>query len=641
MIEDANLAPEEQTGSDSDALLARLKGWFRKDKEATAKWRRNAREDFDFVAGEQWPEEDKTRMKNLMRPMLTFNRVMPVVQSVSGSEIANRKEVRYIGRELGDAKPNEILTQAAIWFRDLSDADDEDSDAFWDSTVCGIGWTDSTLDFDTDPEGTPETECCNPLEIVWDASARKKNLLDKRRVSRVRRMSMAEAREMFPGIDPERLNASWAVLDDDDQEHHSNDPEDRYADDDNETEHARDEKEVCIVHMQWKETIEEYIVIDPQTGSEVRTDRKGAARASAIYTIMGVSAMPRKVKRKVVKEAYLGKDIIKGPEDALCPEHFRYNAITAYQNRRSGLFYGLVQQMRDPQKWANKWLSQAVDILQSQANGGIMMEKGAVENPRKFEKEWTNPKAIVEVADGTLSNPMGPRIQPRPQAQFPVGFYQLMEFAISSVRDVTGINIEMLGMREANQPASLEYQRRQAGMTILQPLFDNLKRYRREQGEVLLYIIQEYLSDGRLVRIVGQQGEQYVPLIRQADKKYDIIVDDAPAAPDQKERVWQFIGPMFMQLPPQLQMVFVDYAPLPETVKMKVKEAIQSVMPAQQQASELAQQKGQAEIGKAQAEIGKMQSEAKENEAEMVLDYAKAQEIMRNLSIPPVPTTLQ
>ena len=104
-------------------------------------------------------------------------------------------------------KPNELLTESARWFRDLSDADDEDSDAFLNVTVCGMGWTETTLSFDEDDSGEPKMHSVDPLEMFWDKGARKKNLTDSERRWRVRQMSLARAKELFPDADPSDLDA--------------------------------------------------------------------------------------------------------------------------------------------------------------------------------------------------------------------------------------------------------------------------------------------------------------------------------------------------------------------------------------------------------------------------------------------------
>src|SRR6185312_14295444 len=105
------------------------------------------------------------------------------------------------------------------------------------------------------------------------------------------------------------------------------------------------------------------------------------------------------------------------------------------------------------------------------------------------------------------------------------------------IRDTTGINLELLGLVEKEQPGILEHQRKQAGMTVLAGLFDALRRYRKDQGRLLLWYIQSFLSDGRLVRIGGQEQARYVPLVRQPGLvEYDVIVDDTPNSPNLKER---------------------------------------------------------------------------------------------------------
>src|SRR6516162_11343671 len=73
-----------------DQLLIRIKEWWAIDYPPAKKWHREARLDFDFKAGEQWPAEDKKYMEDAQkRACLVFNVVDPVIDIVTGSEITN------------------------------------------------------------------------------------------------------------------------------------------------------------------------------------------------------------------------------------------------------------------------------------------------------------------------------------------------------------------------------------------------------------------------------------------------------------------------------------------------------------------------------------------------------------------------
>lgn len=628
--EDTNIAPDSDK-EDHTELMKRLRRWFGEDKEHVGDWREQAYEDYAFVSGEQWAPEDVQTLKDQSRPVITFNRIDPLIRSVSGEQINNAQEIRYIPREQGDVKANEVLTSAAEWFREQCDADDEDSEAFWDAAICGMGWTESRLDFDDDPEEpNPLVERIDPFEMLWDKSARKRNLSDARRIWRVRQdIPIDEARDRYPDIADADLDASWARLP---VVGKVSDSEESKEYEDNGLGNAADpatRETVTIAQCQWWER-EAYVkvVVPPELAQlvegippngvlQLSEDEFAAMRPKleAMLQAVGITGPLSSVKlsRRVYRQAFLGRIVLKEGK-APDPTHFTLNAITGFRDRNKGTFYGLVRSMKDPQRWANKWLSQTLHIMNVNAKGGVVMETGAVDNARQFEESYAKPGVITWVPDGTLSNPQGAKMMPKPVATFPAGFYQLMELAISSIRDTSGINLEMLGMREADQPASLELQRRQAGITILAPLFRSMRRYYRNTGKVLLYFIQNHLSDGRLVKIVGQEGAKYVPLAKQADVKYDIIVDEGPTSPNQKERVWALIGQQFWNLPPQIQMALLDYSPFPSSVVEKVKQAAEEASKGPQ--AELAQKMAQLEAELAQADVDLTKAKAEGERAD-------------------------
>jgi hypothetical protein len=91
---------ETETPKDADALFDKLKGWIKLDynSKGQVKWRKEAREDFDFEAGEQLSEDDKAILQDAKRPIVIFNRVGTTVDSVAGQEVGNRQEVQFIPR---------------------------------------------------------------------------------------------------------------------------------------------------------------------------------------------------------------------------------------------------------------------------------------------------------------------------------------------------------------------------------------------------------------------------------------------------------------------------------------------------------------------------------------------------------------
>jgi hypothetical protein len=195
--------------------------------------------------------------------------------------------------------------------------------------------------------------------------------------------------------------------------------------------------------------------------------------------------------------------------------------------------------------------------------------------------DWSRPDAAIELKRGALSGAANPPVQERTPKVMPVGTERMLEFVHSMLPQTSGISPEMLGLVERDQPGVLEMQRKKAGYAILAVFFDSLRRYRKEKGRTRLYFIQNYISDGRLIRIKGKDSTlQYVPLVKDpGTATYDVIVDEAPMSPNQKEATWSMLQAMMpllakLNVPPEIWSIIIEYSPLPSSVSGKINQVI-------------------------------------------------------------------
>lgn len=593
---------------DGEDVVKAVKDCRSQATSAQAEWRDESRDSYDVVAGEQWDKLDSEKMISEDRIPVTFNFVGTTIDAVSGSEINNRQEVAYIPREIGDVQKDEVMTAASQWVRDNCDAEDEESDSFWDVLVCGMGWTETRMDYEQDEEGKCVIERVDPLEMRWDPASRKKNLSDARWVQRERRFTKDEIESRWPGAD---IGEAVSLDEEEDEAiQHDSEP-DGYVGA-KEANNNYKKKLYSVIQHQWYEVEPVYKVLSPDTGQIVEVP---AERMQAIQKIAAAQGMPlqsAKINRRKYKQAFVcGSELLEsGP--APCQDDFTFQAITGKRDRNKGTWYGLVRPMKDPQKWANKFYSVLLHILNTNAKGGLMMEEGATSNPRKFEQDWAKTNKIARLNPGGIQ-----KVQPKPMPQIPPLIEGLMHFSVDSIRGTSGVNLELLGLADREQAGTLENQRTKAGLTILAPFFGSLRLYRKRQGRVQFYYIQNYMSDGRLIRVVGEGLGKFVPLTREPGVlKYDVVVDDAPTSRDTKERTWGAliqILPMLREqgipVPPEI----IEYAPLPAALVAAWKPLIMQSRqpnPTQQAMEQLSVQQAAADVEKTQATADKEQTAA-------------------------------
>ena len=630
----------------ADALDARLKrieaarSGYADSRSNVSEWRQEARLSLSYVAGNQWSPEDIQKMQDEKRPPLTFNQIQRFVDAVVGTEIQNREEVQFTPREPGDVQSSGLLQQAFKWLRHEADAEFEESNAFRDCIITGLGCTGTTIDYVENPDGVVREDRVDPLQMSWPSSANKRNLLDAPELYRTYVLSRNAARAMFPEWEDEEEGRTFANhalgygIGDYEKERTQiqSTTGDRYKQLGSDH-RAGDTDSVMIVERQYWELEPYYRVAFP--GRDKPISVSADIYQEMVDEIEDAGGRVEQFHRKrYYKCFYTGSD--GAAEDDQEIEHleladghpgFSYKFVTGRYDPDKGYFYGLVRPLMDPQKYTNKTISNILHILSTNAKGGAMYERGAFRNQAEAERKWADPSGLIEMEDGALKN--GKLVERKP-AEYPAGLDKFLSFTLTQHSMVTGLNPEFMGQAGVNQPGVLEAQRKQSGLSILAWFFDAMRAYRKDKARLMLFYIQEYIPEGRLIRVTGEWGAKYVPMALDASaREYDIVLENAPTSPNQKAHTFATLMQMMpmivksgIPIPPE---VFL-YSDLPAPLAHAFAEGIKASRKPDPRKQAMEEQALLADLREKFAKIAKDESQAEYNRA-------RAEEVIASIDI--------
>lgn len=617
---------------DDLALVSRARAFVKRAGDLSSRWRADAREAYDLEAGHHWSDEDRALLDEQARVAVTFNRIQPVIEAVCGSQVNNRQDIRFLPRGLEPEAEAKAAAASDLcdWARDQCDAEDEESDAFKDAVVCGMGWTEVRLDTTEIPEGRIVIERVDPLEMYWDGAARKKNLTDAKELARVRLWRLDDVQAEWPDK-AEDVAAGFSGTDDPDRELYAEwrDPLDAYGGSGSPGAAAGHlgSRMVKVIHYAWAEHRPVWVILNPITGQREELDSQDKVRAVEERLAALWRRAPAEVKARIgkappplraVKQSRLrwqealicGMTVLsRGP--APDPSLPRFQAITGKRDRNRACWRGLVWGMRDPQKWANKWLSQSMRIIDTQAKGGVMVETDAVSDPIEFEQSYATTGSVTWMRPGGIA-----KLRDKPSTTFPAGFQALLQFAVSSIPDVSGINKELMGLTDRDQPGILEAHRKQAAQSILSPLFDSLRHYHKRQGRLLHAFLRQYMPQDMQVRVQGEDGDPRLVSAAMMDDslRFDVVVDEAPTSPNTKTETWLALQPVLplmakQGLPLDVWLEILRFSPIPEAAQSRIVKALRTDQQQKAQAPPPPDPRMEKVKADAQADQAKLQGE--------------------------------
>lgn len=550
-----------------ESAIARVQAARRSSARFCESWVEQATTCMRFVAGHQWTDEEENELREQEKPNAKINQLARLVNVVCGQQVANRQELTYLGRKPEDAGGAEVQTDVARWVRDLGDEEYEESQAFRDLLTTGMGWTSRSMEYDEDEEGKICKERFDPRRFRWDTAARRPGLANARWIQCDHWYSRDDIRERWgeEALESLTINPEATHIDAElGGTLHNADTAWEYEKSSAAVDQRNGEFRV-IHHVEWCRHAQYDVVADD--GAMITLDEEQFKVASDRAEQMGqpVPQHAKRLKRRYYHVWTVAGTVLERGE-AVLQTGFPYQCMTGIRDDDTGHFLGLIHYGIDPQRFINTLLISTLHALKSNAKGGVMAETDAVDNVRKFEEDWAKSNAISWVRPGAIA---AGKIQPKSPPVLPQQLATLTQFLVETIPSIVGVAPELLSQAEsAGQPGVVEELRTQAGLTMLTSWFDAVRLYMKRDGRVLLEMINRFIADGRVARIVGKAGEQFIPVTREPNwARYSVAVDESTITRDAKGRAFHTlmaIAPQLAQMgisPPQTAL---DYLPLPQ-----------------------------------------------------------------------------
>ena len=517
--------PQQQLPDQNAEVSLILMGRFLRAAEAHRMWAEGATTCQNFFEGKQWTEQQIIEMKRLGNPIITLNKIAPLIRLVSGYQRNNRTDIWFLPENDGQALEDTADALNAITKSESNRVDlpYTDSEVFMDGCITGRGFWDWRLNFENNDFGDIEVTASDPFSKYIDPDCNTYDLNKSASyVQDSRWISVEEAEFGFgkpvANMLHDRLgNASsiignlWTAGAYDEEISPM-----RFFGNYNNFNQAtfRDvyfydfvdtyRKQIRLIDTQYAVWNWSRCFVDLDSGDFKEIPDAWAdwqiERCLQYATERGSHLVVDWRRIKKIRWTVTCGDII--VHDNWSP-YSSYTTIGFFPYFRRGQTIGMVSDLLDPQREINKRRSTIQNILNRNSNPGWKYHKTSLDPSQKeklktygampgFNLEWQGEHAPERIEPG----------------QYPQGQEHLESHYADDLKQISGINESAMGELDTVQSGrAIEARQRQA-VIALQPYLDNFSRSKKLCGGKALELFQNHYTEPRIFRMLGEDGSQ-------------------------------------------------------------------------------------------------------------------------------------
>lgn len=609
---------------------------FWRASQAQQEWAKVAKECTDFFEGRQWTEKQLRALEKAKRPALVFNKIAPLVRLVLGYMRNNRTDISYLPANEGPAtsQVGDIITQIMKQVSEVNQMPWVDAEVFMDGIVTGRGFYDTRLNFDENELGEIVSQALDPFCVYVDPDCDKYDLdkgakfLDVTRWLSYDDVGGAFGEQAAALVRPfigTSYSQTWGGFPFMDMSSPEITPRRTFgATEDPTLQPFADffhtemidptRKMIRCIDMQHKLRVMSDVLIDLETGDKLpvpgdaelavmfpdipKPQRRDNFISKAMYHAERMKNPLVLAKRPIerVRWTVMIGDIL--VHDDWSP-YSTYTVQGYFPYFRRGVTRGMVEDMLDPQREINRRRGLEIEIVGRTAQGGWLLNKDSLtkQEEENFRQNSSLPGFIGTYRGDPTKKPE--KIEASPP---PTSMERLEQKATDDLRSISGINESALGELDRVQSGrAIEARQRQAVIAI-QMYMDNFSRTKELYGRKGLELIQNFYTEERVFRIIGDGGKIQQFTINQRvmapgtpdviDRlndvtlgRYTVAVDETPLSAsfanaqfEEMLNILEKLGPVGQALASTRPDLLVDLSSLPR--KEEWAQAIQQAMQA-------------------------------------------------------------
>lgn len=579
-----------------------------------------------FFQGDQWESTDIQRLKNSRRPALTINKILSTVSNVAGEQINNRSEISFRPRSTGKSDVADVLSKV---FKQISDNNKLDwlrSDVFLDGIITSRGFFDVRIGFDDHMRGEVKISALNPKNVIIDPDGEEYDPDSWSDVFTTKWVTADDIAVLYNEEDAEYLRArdqSFFPYGYDSINTYRDRFGDRYAPQHHgDYDHTSVQRSIRLIDRQYRALDRQRHFVSLQGDTRPVPDDFDRNRIAWYREKFGFEVIEKLVRR--IRWTVIADTVVL--HDDWSP-YKHYTVVPYFPYFRHGKTIGIVENLLGPQELLNKVSSQELHVVNTTANSGYKVKRGALKNMTIEELEARGAETgIVLEVEGDADKDIQ-KIQPN---QVPQGLDRISYKAEEHIKTISGIPDSMLGQDRADVAAKAIQQKREAAVTNLVKPLDSLTRTDHLLARNVLDLVQQFYTEERVETIIKdpmtQETETFT--VNQITPngevvndltlgEYDVIVSSVPLRETMEDS--QFEQAVALR---ELGISIPDSV-LIENSRLRDKKRIMETINEQANSAE-AQAQRELEARLAQAEAAKTEAEARSKDADAQHKSAKA-----------------